>query len=167
LCEPEVGNNYSLFVAQKENRIVITNRIAISRKIEKLNKPPKVNPLEVYSEDEDEIESFEPKYKFYFVKSENYEDQLTEITTQFKIPFQSEIFFSRCLKCNRFMDSVALDLLENKWVEKLKAYVGEKVWKEFADRLTYCTDCRRVFWGGWHFHKCVDYAKKFSYQEKC
>eukprot|EP01080_Neovahlkampfia_damariscottae_P000638 gene638-8141_t len=98
ICEPELSN-FLLFKCLNEGRIVLSNREKIIKKLEKHNNP-KVNKNEIYSSDDEDDEQT-PKYKYYLVKGKSYEDQLDEITNEFKIEFKEEFLYSRCLKYTR------------------------------------------------------------------
>lgn len=159
-----MGSNYSLFIAQKESRIILTNREKITLKLEKLNDPPKREDHEIYSDD-DESEEILPNYCYYLIKGVDYEEQLDEICNEFKIAFQKEIFFTRCLKCNKLMKPIDMSQIEEHMFERIKKMVGIRILTEFADNLTFCVDCKRTFWSGWSYEKCLEFAKKHSYHE--
>lgn len=131
-----------------------------------MNAPPKKNPKEVYSDDSDEEENFKERFKFYFVKSKDYEEQIDEITNHFKIQYDEKIFFLRCLKCNKFMNPIEMDKLNDEQIQMVTKHVGERTMKCFKDKLTFCSECKRTFWSGWHYDKCVDFAKKHSFISK-
>lgn len=161
-CEPELGTNYSLFLAEKEKRIILTDREKVITKLKKLNAPKK-NPKEVYSDDSDDEEVHKERYSYYFVKSKDYEEQIDEITKHFKIEFDPKIFFLRCLKCNKFMTPIDIDKLSDEQIKGVTQQIGERTMKCFRDKLTFCSECKRTFWSGNHFEKCVDFAKKHSF----
>jgi len=143
--------------------------------MEKYNNP-KINLNEIYSSssDEEEKEKEEkkengekkPKYKFYFVKSKLYEDQLDEITKEFKIEFKEEFLYSRCLKCNIYMETFNFfDIEDEEKRNSLIKEIGEKTIKYHGKELSYCNICQKTFWNGWYFEKSKLFAMKHSYQK--
>jgi uncharacterized protein with PIN domain len=137
----------------------------VTQLLDRLNKPPKKNPNEIYSDEEDDMIVESLKYPYYFITSEVYEDQLREVTNHFKIMFQQEIFLTRCLKCNSLKSTIQMENLTTEWKEKLGKFIGEKAYKEFNDHITFCPICKRVFWDGWYYPKCLKFAKKYSYRD--
>jgi uncharacterized protein with PIN domain len=164
ICEPDLSN-FLLFKSLKEGRIILINREKILNKLKKLNDPKKINPHENYSSDSDDVEDNPRKYKFYFVKSKTYEEQLDEITTEFKIEYKEEFLYSRCLKCNFYMETFNFFDLNEEDQKRFKKTVGEKTIKHHGKELSYCHLCCKTFWNGWYFEKSKQFAMKHSYQK--
>jgi uncharacterized protein len=112
LCDSTFNENYIMFLSLNEKRIIITTRESFIKKLEKANKPPKINKEEVYSDSEDEEEKERTTYEFYFIKSTEYLDQIKEITQHFKIKFDKDLLFTRCLKCNENLVSINILLMK-------------------------------------------------------
>lgn len=84
------------------------------------------------------------------IRSPNYKEQLKQVITHYNIDYKSGIF-TRCLLCNRLLDSVEK--------EKIKDRVPPYVYST-QDEFDVCRQCGRVYWSGTHRVKMTEMLDK-------
>ncbi|MEP9412629.1 MAG: Mut7-C RNAse domain-containing protein [Candidatus Brocadia sp.] len=84
------------------------------------------------------------------IRSPNYKAQLKQVITHYNIDYKSGIF-TRCLLCNRQLDSVEK--------EKIKDRVPPYVYST-QDEFDVCRQCSRVYWSGTHRVKMLEMLDK-------
>lgn len=163
-CDASFNRAFILFKAFSESRIVITTALSVVKKIIKTNNPPfKRHKYEVYSDDsEDEV--FKTVYHYYLLNEQtSYPDKLLDVVNYFKIPFDCQRIFSRCMYCNVLVDKMSRNEYSNE--ELLKKMGSQEAVDNYADTISKCPKCERMFWIGHYYHKCEKWAKKFSYNK--
>jgi len=90
-------------------------------------------------------------YSMYYVKSDNWKDQIEEVIKKFRIGIDSKKFFSRCVVCNKKLLRIEK--------EKVKDKVPEYVF-QINDIFYRCPECNRIFWKGTHFELANILIKK-------
>lgn len=78
----------------------------------------------------------------FFIKSDNYKDQLSEVMAHYKPP--GDGFLTRCLKCNEPLIGVRK--------EEVKGSVPPYVFDNH-ERFSKCPCCGRIYWAGTHVSK--------------
>lgn len=84
------------------------------------------------------------------IRSPYYKEQLRQVITHYNIDYRSGIF-TRCLLCNRLLDSVEK--------EKIKDRVPPYVYST-QDEFDVCRQCGRVYWSGTHRIKMLEMLDK-------
>lgn len=80
------------------------------------------------------------------IKSPYYKEQLRQVIGHYSIDYKSGIF-TRCLLCNRLLDSVEK--------EKIRDRVPPYVYST-QDEFDVCRQCSRVYWSGTHRVKMLE-----------
>ena len=75
------------------------------------------------------------------VQSDRVEKQLEEVFEKLNLSPQSDLYFSRCLKCNTLLEEVARE----KVVNRVPPYVYENY-----SRFMTCSQCGAIYWPGTH-----------------
>ncbi|MDQ1351790.1 MAG: uncharacterized protein QG657_2095 [Acidobacteriota bacterium] len=60
--------------------------------------------------------------------------------------------FTRCLRCNGFLES--MDMADQEMARKVKSLVPGEILK-WANEFHYCPSCRKMFWKGSHYLKLL------------
>jgi uncharacterized protein with PIN domain len=81
------------------------------------------------------------KGRVFMVNDNDPKIQLREVVKGLRLAESGGAIFSRCLKCNRFLDSVSREEIR----EELPDYIYQRQ-KEFHR----CSDCGKVYWHGSH-----------------
>ncbi len=180
--EHSYTSQYIMFLARKENRIIITRSTKLVHKLREhdlrmnkiLNHQPmgnKKNQKDYYdsSEEEEEFSEDEEEQEVYFytlvwVNSLGRKQQLVELVNYCKLIFDESFLFSRCFRCNHL-----IHLVPSK--DSVKGRVLDNVFAEnciFAE----CEHCKKLYWGtleanpGSGYAKAVEFCTRFSYPAK-
>jgi len=85
----------------------------------------------------------------YWLRSQNLEEQLTEVLNRFKL-INKMAPFSRCLACNGIIKQVAKEAV----VDLIPAQT-----KQHFNEFYRCTDCNRIYWKGSHYKKMLQFVE--------
>jgi uncharacterized protein with PIN domain len=78
------------------------------------------------------------------IKHDNVKDQLQQLLTELDIKPEDISLFSRCLVCNKALESIAK--------EELKGKVPDYVYNTHEE-FSLCKTCKRIYWQGSHLGK--------------
>ena len=82
--------------------------------------------------------------KVFVVKANAPKEQLREVVQGLGLPRTTGALFSRCLSCNKLLETVSRD--------EIREQVPEYIWQ--AQKSFYrCEDCQKVYWFGSHSEK--------------
>jgi uncharacterized protein with PIN domain len=135
---------YILHVAHLENRIIITRSSKLMTRIkiqdertrrleEKIRNSTTDDSIEIQHDIDQQ-----PRYSYYWVNSIGGEEQIAEVTNHFKISFDRDKLFTRCVKCNGEVKPV------NK--QDIKDQVYESVYNK-NDYFAKCDHCNEIYYG--------------------
>jgi len=102
---------------------------------------------------EDELDMEEDEFyehKYYHVQSRSAIGIIDEVVNVFRIPYEASRIFSKCLKCNSGIETLAK--------EAVKGKVYETVYNEH-NRFYRCLNCEQIYWKGQNNYSN---AKNFS-----
>lgn len=90
----------------------------------------------------------------YWIRSQNPEEQLLEVTAYFKLINKVKPF-TRCIVCNGKIDEVPKKAVEERLPAKTKHYFST---------FYQCTNCSRIYWKGSHYERMLGTVKKLKEQ---
>jgi uncharacterized protein with PIN domain len=88
--------------------------------------------------------------KLIFIKSDQPFKQLKEVIISLGIGAQDIKPFTRCIRCNTQIRTVAKD--------SIRSLVPDYVW-ENQDAFKACNECKRIYWKGSHTKRSMDLIK--------
>lgn len=181
--EHSYTSQYILFLARKENRIIITRSTKLVHKLRehdvRMNKilthqpiANKKNQKDYYDSSEEEEDFSEEEdeeqevyfYNLVWINSLGRKQQLVEIVNYCKLVFDESLLFSRCFRCNHLTHLVASkDLVKGRVLDNV-----------FAENCIFaeCEHCKKLYWGtleanpGSGYAKAVEFCTRFSYPAK-
>ncbi|MBN2407185.1 MAG: Mut7-C RNAse domain-containing protein [Elusimicrobia bacterium] len=77
----------------------------------------------------------------FIVRSDDFRQQLKEIISEFGLDPQESSVFTRCLECNKRLESIPK--------KRIKGRVPDYVF-ENHDEFSICSDCQKIYWKGTH-----------------
>lgn len=121
------SNNEILKTAQNENRIILTRNAAFFKNITDAEK--------------------------FFVRTDNYKDQLREIKEKLRLSFPAADFLGRCPECNG-------EIAEIKKTEAEGLVASFVI--ETENRFSRCAGCGKIYWEGSHTEKIKKLIEELS-----
>lgn len=95
-----------------------------------------------------------PPAQCLFIESDHYDEQLEQVVGRLGAPLR---LGSRCLRCNRSLESVSK--------AELRGQVPEFVWHHH-DRFTRCPGCGRIYWEGTHYARITETLRRVTPVER-
>ncbi len=86
----------------------------------------------------------------YYVRSTNPEQQIAEVLQRFDL-FNSLTPFSRCLRCNGGLETVAKSSIIDQLPESVRLQV---------DQFQRCGECQQIYWRGSHYEQMQQFVER-------
>ena len=172
ISDPSYSTNYIIYKARSENRIIVTGSASLASKIKSENKGAKPKVKDYYDSDEEENEensnneeTKQIRYLFIDSRKVEFHDSISDIVKSFHLMFHPAKIYTRCLKCNDPVQCIKATT-EEEMQELTKIMGGKRIYDLYGQTVTKCPTCKKFFWEGHYFQRCVKFALQYSYSNR-